>query len=79
MGRLTKEKIESIVKTFNKTKSYKKTGMIEGVDWKTVKAHLPSAQETKKQAAERPNDVAAAQTPVCARWLCALRQRGTTP
>lgn len=64
MGRLTKEKIESIVKTFSKTKSYKKTGRIEGVDWKTVKAHLPSGQETKKRATERPNDVAAAQVPV---------------
>jgi hypothetical protein len=62
-GRLTKERIESIVKTFNKTKSYKETGRIEGVDWKTVKVHLPSTQDTKKQAAERPNDVAAVQTP----------------
>lgn len=47
MGRLTSEKIEQIRRTYRKNKSYSKTAEIEGVDKRTVGAHVKEKSTTE--------------------------------
>lgn len=59
MPRLTEEKIESIRKTFQETKSYKITGQIEKVDERTVRKYIrekPQPATASGSFAEKPGE-----------------------
>jgi hypothetical protein len=52
MGKLTEEKIASIIKTFGRTKSYKETAEIEHTNWKTVKKHIVASKQKSAEGSE---------------------------
>lgn len=49
MGRLTKEKEEDILKTYDQIKSYKKTAEVQKVNWQTVKKLVEKRREHRLQ------------------------------